>query len=61
MKTKLTEYRIDNGNLKRITKTMGIGAFCKAQHLEYIAHVMRGNNDGLQRQFLFCTSLNSRW
>ena len=35
--------------------------FCKKQHLKYVAHVMRGNNNSLQKQFLFCSTLNNRW
>ena len=46
-------YIISNDELKRITNTTDIKVFCKTQHLKYIAHVMRSNNDILQKQFLF--------
>ena len=46
-------YVIDNENLRKITKTTNISSFCKIQHLKYIAHVTRLENDALQKQLLF--------
>ena len=54
-------YKITNADLKRITNTTDIKVFCKKQHLKYVAHVMRGNNNSLQKQSLFCSTLNNRW
>jgi hypothetical protein len=46
-------YVIDNENLRLITKTTNISSFCKIQHLKYIAHITRLENDALQKQLLF--------
>ena len=54
-------YEISNEDLKRITNTTDIKIFFKTQHLKYIAHVMRSNNDTLQKQFLFNTFTRNRW
>ena len=55
-------YIISNDELKRITNTTDIKVFCKTQHLKYIAHVTRADNDSLQKQFLFfCRSASNRW
>ena len=43
---------IDNKNLCKITKTTNISSFFKIQHLKYIAHVTRLENDALQKQLL---------
>ena len=42
-----------NKQLKLITKTSDINQFCKIQHLKYVAHVTRLDNDSLQKQMLF--------
>ena len=44
----------NNTQLRAITKTKDIRSFCKIQHLKYIAHVTRLNNDSYQKQLLFC-------
>ena len=46
-------YVIDNENLRLITKTTNISSFCEIQHLKYIAHITRLENDALQKQLLF--------
>ena len=43
-------YVIDNENLRKITKTTNISYFCKTQHLKYISHATRLENDALQKQ-----------
>ena len=48
-------YIFDNNKLCEITKTTNITSFCRIQHLKYIAHVTRLNNDSLQKQLLFST------
>ena len=50
--------------LMSITKTSGIKNFCDKQHLKYIAHVTRMENNSLQKQFLFCEASKgsaNRW
>ena len=54
-------YSINNEELKRITNTTDIKTFCKIQHLKYVAHVMRSDNDCLQKQFLFCNAAGNKW
>ena len=44
----------NNEQLRTITKTKDIQNFCKLQHLKYIAHVTRLDNDSYQKQLLFC-------
>ena len=47
-----------------ITKTSGIKNFCDKQHLKYIAHITRMENNSLQKQFLFCEASKgsaNRW
>ena len=39
-----------------ITKTTNIASFCKIQHMKYIAHVTRLDNDAIQKQLLFTTN-----
>ena len=46
-------YIFDNNKLCEITKTTNITSFCRIQHLKYIAHVTRLDNDSLQKQLLF--------
>ena len=46
-------YVYSNEKLREITKTAGITNFCKIQHLKYVAHVTRLNNDSFQKQLLF--------
>ena len=48
-------YVYDNEKLRSITKTSNISNFCKIQHLKYIAHVTRLDNNSLQKQLLFTT------
>ena len=46
-------YVFSNKQLQDITKTKDITNFCKSQHMRYIAHVTRLDNDSLQKQLLF--------
>ena len=48
-------YRISNDRLRTITKTRPIRDFCLAQHLKYLAHICRLDNNALQKQVLFDT------
>ena len=48
-------YIFENEKLREITKTINISSFCKIQHLKYIAHVSRLENNALQKQLLFKT------
>ena len=56
-------FKLSNENIRKLTKTTEISHFCQVQHLKYIAHVTRLDNDSLQKQFLFCNSDNPsrRW
>ena len=56
-------YKINNKRLREITKTTEIKLFCQVQHLKYIDHITRSNNDSLQKQFLFLNNNNPccRW
>ena len=57
-------YKLSNETIREITKTNGIKLFCDMQHLKYIAHVTRLENNSLQKQFLFCEASkcsSSRW
>ena len=47
-------FLYNNTTLRTITKTKSIPSFCKLQHLKYIAHVTRLDNDSFQKQLLFC-------
>ena len=49
-------YIYSNETLCTITKTTPISSFCKIQHLKYIAHVTRLENNSLQKQLLFTTN-----
>ena len=53
-------YKLSNENIREITKSSSIKAFCEKQHLKYLARVTRLGNNNLQKQFLFCTT-SSRW
>jgi hypothetical protein len=48
-------YVFSNEQLKEITKTRDISNFCKTQHMRYIAHVTRLDNNTFQKQLLFST------
>ena len=57
-------YKLSNEAIREITKTTEIKHFCDMQHLKYIAHVTRLENNSLQKQFLFCEASkgsSSRW
>jgi len=57
-------YKLSNDDIMSITKTSGIKNFCDKQHLKYIAHVTRMENNSLQKQFLFCEASKgsaNRW
>ena len=57
-------YKLSNEAIREITKTNEIKLFCDMQHLKYIAHVTRLENNSLQKQFLFCEASkgsSSRW
>ena len=49
-------YVFNNDKLCEITKSTNISSFCRIQHLKYIAHVTRLENDSLQKQLLFTTN-----
>ena len=40
-------YKFSNENIREITKSSSIKAFCEKQHLKYIAHVTRLSNNNL--------------
>ena len=46
-------YVFSNDKIREITKTTSITNFCKIQHLKYVAHVTRLDNDSFQKQLLF--------
>ena len=56
-------FVLSNAKIQEITKTSDLNLFCQKQHLKYIAHVTRLDNDCLQKQFLFCKSdrPSTRW
>ena len=56
-------FVISNKRVNEITKTTELKHFCEIQHLKYIAHITRLDNDSIQKQLLFCQSSNSsnRW
>ena len=45
-------YKLSNEKIRENTKTNEIKLFCDMQHLKYIAHVTRLENNSLQKQFL---------
>ena len=47
-------FKLSNEDIRTITKTTEIKNFCDMQHLKYIAHVTRRENNSLQKRFLFC-------
>ena len=49
-------YIFTNEKLLKVTKTSDITSFCKIQHLKYLAHVTRLENNSLQKQMLFSTN-----
>ena len=49
-------YIFSNEKLRKITKTSNVSSFCKIQHLKYVAHVTRLENNSLQKQLLFSTN-----
>ena len=49
-------YIFTNEKLLEVTKTSDITSFCKIQHLKYLAHVTRLENNSLQKQLLFSTN-----
>ena len=42
-------YKFSNENIRKITKSTSIKAFCEKQHLKYIAHVTRLGYNNLQK------------
>ena len=58
-------YVYNNDNLQSITNTCSIANFCKMQHLKYVAHVTRLDNNSFQKQLLFSTDhkkyTRNRW
>ena len=46
-------YKISNERLREITQTLPISNFCYRQHVKYIGHVCRLENNALQKQVLF--------
>ena len=42
-------YKFSNENIREITKSSCIKAFCEKEHLKYIAHVTRLGNNDLQK------------
>ena len=49
-------YKYTNNNIMRITNAAPISEFCNKQHLQYIAHVVRSDNDCLTKRLLFATA-----
>ena len=56
-------FVLSNEKIRKITNTTEIKHFCHIQHLKYVAHVSRLDNECLQKQLLFTTSSHSsgRW
>lgn len=56
------KYVIKNDEVQEICKTQKASVFCEAQHLKFVGHVARMDNDAPQKQWLFakthkgCTS-----
>ena len=46
-------FKLSNDDIRTITKTTEIKNFCDMQHMKYIAHVTRRENNSLQKRFLF--------
>ena len=46
-------YRYDGEEVLRICRTKSASIFCQIQHLKFMAHVARMDNDTLQKQWLF--------
>ena len=46
-------YRYDGAEVLRICSTKSASIFCQIQHLKFMAHVARMDNDTLQKQLLF--------
>ena len=46
-------YRINNKQLRDITKTTELRHFCEVQHLKYVAHITRSDNDSIQKNLFF--------
>ena len=54
-------YRINKKQLRDITKTTELRHFCEVQHLKYVAHITRSDNDSIQKKLLFCETSGNRW
>ena len=54
-------YKNNNNKLHEITKTNELKHFCETQHLKYIAHIVRSENDTIQKQLLFSETNRNRW
>ena len=54
-------YKINNQMLREITKTTELKHFCEMQHLKYVAHVIRNDNNSIQKRLLFCDTRSNRW
>ena len=54
-------HKINNQMLREITKTTELKHFCEMQHLKYVAHVIRNDNNSLQKPLLFCDTRSNRW
>ena len=46
-------FELSNDRLREITQTLPIRNFCYRQHVKYIGHVCRLENNTLQKQVLF--------
>jgi len=56
--------RYSNAKIREITGTSSIVSFCDKQHLKFIAHTTRRQNDELQKMLCFATpgkGLQSHW
>ena len=48
-----TRFTLSNASILSACNTRSASSFCQQQHLRYLAHVCRMENDALQKQLLF--------
>lgn len=48
-----TRFTLSNASILSSCNTRSASSFCQKQHLRYLAHVCRMENDALQKQLLF--------
>ena len=49
----LTRFTLPNASILSACNTWSASSFCQQQHLRYLTHVCRMENDALQKQLLF--------